>query len=259
MTRVVIVTIALAALGATLVDLPRPDAAANGFVAAPPPSAQTSTAIQRPPAARQRRLFPPQDLGLLSAPDRADWNKPDLIMDALGIADGSVVADLGAGGGWFTVQLARRVGPNGLVYAQDIQPQMIEAINRRVQLEGLNNVRTVLGTPTDPRLPHGLDAVLIVDAYHEMDEPSRPQVIQDLMRSIDRALKPQGRIGIVDFLPGGGGPGPAAEDRVKPETIIASVEAAGLKLQARESVPPFQYLLVFGKVPGAPPVPRRTS
>ena len=168
-------------------------------------------------------------------------------MDALGIADGAVVADLGAGGGWFTIRLARRVGPNGLVYAQDIQPQMIEAINRRVQQEALSNVRTVLGTPTDPRLPGGLDAVLIVDAYREMDEPSRPQVIQDLLLSIDRALKPQGRIGIVDFLPGGGGPGPAADDRVKPETIIAAVESAGLQLQARESVPPFQYLLVFGK------------
>lgn len=205
-----------------------------------------TTGAQQVPA-RQRKLFPPQDLGLLSAPDRDDWNKPDVIMDALGIADGAVVADLGAGGGWFTIRLARRVGPNGLVYAQDIQPQMIEAINRRVQQEALTNVRTVLGTPTDPRLPGGLDAVLIVDAYREMDEPSKPQVLQGLLKSVDHALKPQGRVGIVDFLPGGGGPGPASEDRVKPETIIAMVEAAGLHLQARESVPPFQYLLVFGK------------
>ena len=110
--------------------------------------------------ARQRRLFPPQDLGLLAAPDRDDWNKPDLIMDLLGIADGAVVADLGAGGGWFTTRLARRVGPNGLVLAQDIQEQMIEAINRRVQQDGLTNVRTVLGTPTDPKLPSGIDVVL---------------------------------------------------------------------------------------------------
>ena len=168
-------------------------------------------------------------------------------MDVLGIADGAVVADLGAGGGWFTIRLARRVGPNGLVYAQDIQPQMIEAINRRVQQEALTNVRTVLGTPTDPRLPGGLDAVLIVDAYREMDEPGKPDVLQDLLRRIDDALKPQGRVGIVDFLPGGGGPGPSSEDRVKPETIISAVEASGLRLQAREPVPPFQYLLVFGK------------
>ncbi|HUR33992.1 MAG TPA: class I SAM-dependent methyltransferase [Vicinamibacterales bacterium] len=211
--------------------------------AAPLPAVQPQQLVP----SRQRKLFPPQDLGLLSAPDRDDWNKPDLIMDALGIADGAVVADLGAGGGWFTIRLARRVGPNGVVYAQDIQPQMIEAINRRVQQEALSNVRTVLGAPTDARLPAGLDAVLIVDAYREMDEPGKPQIIQDLLRSIDRALKPQGRIGIVDFLPGGGGPGPAAEDRVRPETIVATMETAGLRLQAREAVPPFQYLLVFGK------------
>ena len=210
---------------------------------------------ETPQPMRQRRLFPPQDLGLLSAPDRDEWNKPDLIMDALGIADGAVVADLGAGGGWFTIRLARRVGPNGLVYALDIQPQMIEAINRRVQQEGLANVRTVLGTDTDPRLPSGLDAVLIVDAYREMDEPSRPDVIRALLQNVERALKPQGRLGVVDFLPGHGGPGPAADDRVAPETVVASVQSAGLVLQARETVPPFQYLLVFGK----PAAARRPS
>lgn len=212
-----------------------------------------------PPPMRQRRLFPPQDLGLLSAPDRDEWNKPDLIMDALGIADGGVVADLGAGGGWFTIRLARRVGPNGVVYAQDIQPQMIEAINRRVQQEGLTNVRTVLGSDIDARLPGGLDAVLIVDAYREMDEPGQPGVIQSLLRSVERALKPQGRLGVVDFLPGAGGPGPAADDRVAPDTVVATAEAAGLVLLAREPVPPFQYLLVFGKAQPARTAPTRRS
>ncbi len=241
MKRGILTVTAIVLLSAVLTDL-RPASHLGAFIpAAPPPPAPPQQ------TGGQRRLFPPQDLGLLSAPDRDDWSKPDLIMDALGIADGAVVADLGAGGGWFTIRLARRVGPNGLVYAQDIQPQMIEATNRRVQQEALTNVRTVLGTPTDPRLPAGLDAVLIVDAYREMDEPSRPEVIQDLLRSVNRVLKPQGRVGIVDFLPGGGGPGPDAEDRVKPETVIAAMESAGFRLQARESVPPFQYLLVFAK------------
>ncbi|MGE3956736.1 MAG: class I SAM-dependent methyltransferase [Vicinamibacterales bacterium] len=227
-----------------------PEAQAN---AGAPPREQPQARPSAPP--RQRRLFPPQDLGLLSAPDRDDWNKPDLIMDALGIADGARVADLGAGGGWFTIRLARRVGPNGIVYAQDIQPQMIEAINRRVQQEGLANVRTVLGTPTDPHLNAGeLDVVLIVDAWREMDEPSDPQTIQELLRRVVGALKPQGRLGIVDFLPGSGGPGPAAEDRVNPDSIVSAVESAGLRLQGREAVPPFQYLLIFGKP--APPARR---
>src|SRR5262249_56850489 len=92
------------------------------------------------------RLFPPLNLGVLEGPDRVQWNKPDLIMDALNIADGSIVADLGAGGGWFTSRLALRVGPKGLVYAEDIPPPMIEAITRRVQRENPTNVNTALET-----------------------------------------------------------------------------------------------------------------
>lgn len=211
------------------------------------PRLSAASAQSAQPTQKRPRLFPPEDLGLLEAPDREDWNKPDLIMDALGIADGAAVADLGAGGGWFTIRLARRVGPHGVVYAEDIQPQMIEAINRRMQHEGVANVRTVMGTSTDPRLPGGLDAVLIVDAYREMDEPSRPEVIRTLLKNVAAALKPQGRVGVVDFLPGGGGPGPAAEDRVDPDAVIRAAEGAGLTLRSRVPVPPFQYLLVFGR------------
>ena len=194
------------------------------------------------------RLFAPQDLGLLEAPDRDQWQKPDQIMDGLGIADGAIVADLGAGGGWFTLHLARRVGPNGLVYAEDVQPQMIEAIARRVQREDLRNVRTVLGTANDPRLPRGLDAVLIVDAYHEM---STPLIVGNdpvtLLKNVATSLKPQGRIGVVDFTPGGGGPGPEPDERVDQQAVIKAAAAAGLQLIAREAVLPFQYLLVFGR------------
>src|SRR6202142_3707682 len=103
--------------------------------------------------ARAGRLFPPQDLGLSEGSDREEWQKPEQIMDALGIADGSVVADLGAGGGWFTIRLARRVGPNGRIYAADVQRQMIEAITQKVQRENLTNVITVLGTAADSGLP----------------------------------------------------------------------------------------------------------
>ena len=160
-------------------------------------------------------------------------------MDALGIADGAVVADLGAGGGWFTVRLARRVAPKGLVYAEDIQPQMISAIERRVQTERLSNVRPILGTPRDPRLPAGLDVVLIADAYHEMEDPV------SLLRNVARALKPQGRVGVVDFTPGGGGPGPDPQERVSPDAIIKAAASAGFSLAQRDPLPPFQFLLVF--------------
>lgn len=192
--------------------------------------------------ARHGRLFPPQDLGLLEGPDRDAWQKPEQAMDALGIADGAVVADLGAGGGWFTIRLARRVGPNGLVYAEDIQPQMIEAITRRVQREGLRNVRTIRGTQRDPKLPRdSLDAVLIVDAYHEMEDPVA------LLRNVARALKPRGRIGIIDFKKDGGGPGPPLDERVDSEAIVRDAQAAGLRLLGQEHFLPYQYFLIFGR------------
>jgi predicted methyltransferase len=206
--------------------------------ALPAPPAQSAEAKPQKP---KGHLFEPQDLGLLNSPDRDLWQKPDQIMDALLIAEGSVVADVAAGDGWFTIHLAHRVGPNGLVYAEDIQPEMIEAIGRRVQREGLQNVRAVLGTASNPRLPQGIDAVLIVDAYHEMDDPVT------VLRNVARSLKPQGRLGLVDFNPGGGGPGPASDERVDPQSIISAAEAAGLELVTREPVPPFQFLLVFGR------------
>jgi len=194
------------------------------------PSAQSARPAT--PAQKKPRLFPPQDMGLLEAPDRDDWNKPEQIMDALGIADGAVVADLGAGGGWLEIRLARRVGPNGIVYAEDIQPQMIEAINRRMQHEGWANVRTVMGTPTDPQLPSGLDAVLIVNGYREMDDPQIPKQILTFLNNVAKSLKPQGRLGVADFLPGGGGPDVRPGGR-PPAELPGDVEAeAGAKRDA---------------------------
>ncbi|HJZ71157.1 MAG TPA: methyltransferase domain-containing protein [Vicinamibacterales bacterium] len=198
------------------------------------------------------RLFQPQDLGLLDSPDRDQWQKPEQIMDALGVAEGSIVAELGAAGGWFTMQLARRVGPNGLVYAEDIQPAMLEAIGRRMRNENVSNVKTVLGTTNDPRLPIGIDAILINDAFHEMDEPADPTLVVTLLKNAGESLKPQGRLGIVDWTPGDGGPGPAANQRVNPDVVIAKARAAGLQLLLHEEIPPFVYLLVFGRADYSP-------
>lgn len=201
-----------------------------------------------PAAAQQRqhgRLFPPQDLGLLEGPDRDAWQRPEQIMDHLGIAEGSVVADLGAGGGWFTIRLANRVGPNGVVYAQDIQPEMKRAIDRRIEREGLKNVRTVLGTPQDPQLPAPVDVVLIVEAYHEMDDP------RTLLRNVRKSLRPGGRVGIVEFTKNGNGPGPPMEERIEPEGVIRDAEAAGLRLESRGTFLRYQDPLEFVAAAGA--------
>ncbi len=196
----------------------------------------------QPSASQHGRLFPPQNLGLLEAPDRDEWQRPHQILDALGVADASVVADVGAGSGWFTVRLARRVGPNGRVYAQDVQQEMLAATTRRVRREGLANVTPVLGRGSDPGLPVGtLDAVLLVDVLHEIEDRVT------LLANLGQAIKPGGLIGIVDFKPGGAGPGPDAEDRVPPEEVEGAAARAGLVLRRRETFLPFQYFLIFGR------------
>jgi len=193
-------------------------------------------------AQHHRRLFPPENLGMLEAPDRSQWQRPEQIMDALNIADGSRVADIGAGSGWFTVRLAQRVGPKGVVYAQDVQRPMLEATRRRVQREGLANVETRLGDGTSPNLPAGaLDAVLAVDTYPEVDVADRATFLKNL----GAALKPSGRLGIVNYKPGRGGPGPD-DGRVDSASVEADARAAGLRVIARQNLT-FQYLLVLGR------------
>ena len=198
---------------------------------------------QAPAAGRHGRLFPPQDLGLLEGPDRDAWQKPDEIMDALGIADGASVADIGAGAGWFTIRLARRVGPNGMVFAQDVQRQMLEAVRRRVAREGLFNVETRLGSDSNPNLPsRSLDAVLVVDVYPEVEDRVT------FLRNLAAALKPSGRIGVINYRPGRGGPGPSPEEGVRVESAVVErdAQAAGLRVVARQTLP-YQYLLVLGR------------
>ena len=197
------------------------------------------SAQQRDPTGK---LFPPEQLVLLEAPDRDEWQQPDRIMDRLNIADGARVADIGAGGGWFTIRLARRVGPNGRVFAEDIQPQMIESIKRRVEREELKNVDPILGSAADARLPPGLQAVLIVDTYPQFRDPV------GLLRNVAASLVTGGRLGIVDFkTDGAGGPGPALEDRLDPDVIRRDAEKAGFTFKSHETFLRYQYLLVFAK------------
>ena len=200
----------------------------------------------RPQQQRTGHLFPPQNLGLLESPDRDAWQKPEQIMDALGIAEGSKVADIGIGSGWFTIRLARRVGPNGLVHAEDVQRQMLEATRRRVSREGLKNVETILGNETNPNLPpRTLDASLLVDRCPEVPEIDDRGTV---LRSLAGAWKPNGRIGVVNYKPGQGGPGPAGNEGVRLDSsaVEAEARAAGLRVLRRENLP-FQYLMILGR------------
>ena len=212
---------------------------------AAPPAEPSASSPKPPPIASEtgkRQLFSAFDLNLTETPDRDQWQRTDDILDDLKVADGSAVADIAAGGGWFSVRLARRVGPAGIVYAEEIQSSMIESISLRIRRENLTNIKPVLGTPTDPGLPrNALDAVLIVNAFNDIDAPV------PLLDNIRQALKDRGLFGVVDFTAGGGGPGPDPKERVAPETIIPAAEAAQLRLVARYPIPPFEFLLVFGR------------
>jgi ubiquinone/menaquinone biosynthesis C-methylase UbiE len=211
-------------------------------------SAPLTAQVQRPGPSSRHALFPPDDLTMLESPDRDIWQKPDQIMDTLGIADGSKVADIGAGGGYFTVRLARRVGPNGVDWAEDVQPQMLEAIKRRVAKDvakdNLRKISYVQGTSSDPMLPAGsVDAAIILETYQEIHQYGNPLLF---LQNVRAALREGGRVGIIDYKQHGAGPGPDG-GRPDPETIIAVAEQAGLRLLKRESFLPFQFFLVFVK------------
>ncbi len=194
---------------------------------------------QRP----RSRVFPPEQLASLSPPDRDAWQQPDRIMDALGIYDGNRVADVGAGGGWFTVRLARRVGPSGVVYAEDVRREMVTAIGNAASRDGLRNVVAFQGTEPDPKLPPGIQAALMVGVYPYLN--ADPKIV---LRNIANSLAPNGRLGIVEYKKdGAGGPGPNLDDRIDPEVVIRDAAAAGLKLRSKETFLRYQYLLIFGK------------
>ena len=160
-------------------------------------------------------------------------------MDLLHIVPGKTVADIGAGGGWFTVRAARRVAPGGQVIAEDINPKGIDAIRERAQREHLGNIEEVLGTPDDPKLaPNSLDAALMLKVYHEIAHP------QVLLGRLHDAMKPGGRFGIIDRN------GNGADHGLNEPIVRAEVESAGFKQVSRYDFTKADgqdYFLIFEK------------
>ena len=134
---------------------------------------------------------------------RDEWQRPGEVMDALGVKSGHRVADIGCGYGYFTFRLAARVGAEGKVYAVDIDSEAVDKVRRRKEVEKLEQVEPIQGESADPRLPKDLDAVLIVDTYHEFREYDR------MIQAVFRALKPGGRLALID------GEGPAGRPRTE--------------------------------------------
>jgi SAM-dependent methyltransferase len=162
------------------------------------------------------------DLSIFEYPERDKKLQIDRVMNLLGVRAGKSVADIGAGSGWFTVRAARRVGPDGTVFAEDINPEAVKYIGERAKRERLGNIRTLLGTPDDARLPAGsVDAVLLLKVYHEIARPV------PFMRALRASLRPAARVGIIDRNGNG-------EDHGLDRAVVEKEMAeAGYKLAAK--------------------------
>ena len=170
-------------------------------------------------------------------PERDAWQKPHEVMQALGLKPDAIVADIGAGTGYFAVRLAHML-PQGRVYAVDTEAAMVKHLAERTKSSGLHNVVAVQGAPNDPRIPEKADLILLVDVYHHID--SRELYFSKLAAM----LKPGGRVAIIDFrMDSPHGPPEAA--RVEPERVKAEMRGAGYEAAREHGFLPYQYFIVF--------------
>jgi ubiquinone/menaquinone biosynthesis C-methylase UbiE len=190
-------------------------------------------------------------IGSVMGPGGADWlersereleEMPEIALDRMGLKPGMAVADVGAGSGYFTVRLAKRVGPSGKVFAVDVQPEMLSLIRGRAASAKLSNIQTVLGTESDPRLaPASVDLILLVDVYHELSQP------QKMLRKMRHALKPEGRLVILEYRKEDPHIPIRSEHKMSVEEARMEVEAEGYKLASVLKDLPRQHILVFEK------------
>jgi predicted methyltransferase len=170
-------------------------------------------------------------------PKRDGWQKPHEVIQALALKPNAIIADIGAGTGYFAVRFGNMV-PQGRVYGVDIEPDMVKYLAERAKREKRDNVIAVQGTPENPKLPEKADLILMVDVFHHID--NREQYFRNLRAS----LRPGGQIAIIDFrLDSPEGPPKAA--RIAPERVISELKSAGYRLAAQHRFLPNQYFLVF--------------
>jgi len=177
----------------------------------------------------------------LNRPERIQEENPEEMLEQLKVQPGMTVCDMGCGDGYYTIELARRVGPTGKVIAVDIQPEMLQELSRRCEQNNLKNVDMILGLPHDPKLPEGkLDLILMVDVYHEFSNPI------EMLDSMRRSLKKDGRIALVEFR------GEDPQVPIKPEhkmtkkQILKEYEANAFRLVDQYDRLPWQHLMFLG-------------
>lgn len=178
----------------------------------------------------------------LERDERESEERPRLAVSKLDLKPGMTVADIGAGSGYYTRLLAKAVGPSGKVYAADIQPGMVALLKERVRKEKLNNVEIVLSNERDPKLPpESLDLALMVDVYHELSYP------QEVLRAVRGALKPGGRLVLIEFRAEDPEVPILAEHKMTVKDARAEVEPEGYRFDRVLPDLPWQHILIFRK------------
>jgi ubiquinone/menaquinone biosynthesis C-methylase UbiE len=172
--------------------------------------------------------------------EREREEDPDLALRLLRIRRGSTVADIGAGSGYYTIRLARIVGPMGKVYASDIQPGMIALIQQNVARAKIDNVVPVLGTADDPKLPPAsIDLAIMVDVYHEFSEPQR------MLQRIREALKPDGRLVLLEYRAEDPNVPILPDHKMTKAQVKLEIEHEGFRQSRVYDDLPWQHLFVF--------------
>jgi FkbM family methyltransferase len=199
--------------------------------------ALSAAAAQSPPAQQHRFAGAEGWARVFDDPERDQWQKPLQVIEAMALAPDAVVADIGAGTGYFAVRLAAAV-PAGRVYAVDLEPDMVRYVEQRARQLGLANVTGVQAATDDPRLPAVVDHVLLANAYHHLGNR------EDYFRRLAASLKPGGTVTIVDHR-ADSPVGPPARMRVPAATVKEEMRRAGYALVAEHEFLPRQHFLVF--------------
>jgi SAM-dependent methyltransferase len=178
----------------------------------------------------------------LERPERETEENVEGALNSIGLKPGMTVAEVGAGTGYVSLKIAKRVGPAGKVYANDLQPEMLDLLRKNAAKQGLNNLETVLGGESDPKLPAGkIDVIILVDVYHEFSQP------QKMLQGIRAALKPDGRLVQLEYRK----EDPSVPIREDHKMTVAEakteVEAEGFKLNRVVESLPRQHILIFTK------------
>lgn len=183
-------------------------------------------------------------IAMLEREQRAEYQKPDQVMAALALRPGERVADIGAGSGYFTIPVAKAVGPAGVVWALDIEQPLLDYIEKRLEKEKLQNVRLKLVPNDDPQLPTGgVDTILIVNTWHHIQDRS------EYAKKLRAALAPGGRVVIIDYIPKPRDErpwGPRPEHLLARAALDAEFARAGLKPVKQHDFLPEQYFVEYG-------------